>query len=165
MNEDEVRLGITLNGVPRSAEIDRRMLLVEAIRYGFGTTGPKVGCGTGDCGACTVLVDGAVTKSCLRLAVAAEGAEITTLEGLAHDGELTPLQRAFWDEYAFQCGFCLSGMLFLAQDLLDRNPDPTDEEIRAGISGNLCRCTGYDTIVAAVRRAAIELRAEGAGSR
>jgi aerobic-type carbon monoxide dehydrogenase small subunit (CoxS/CutS family) len=154
VSEDEVHLTIELNGGVRTATVDRRMLLVEALRDRFGVTGPKVGCGTGDCGACTVTVDGAVTKSCLELAVAAEGTSVTTLEGLATNGELAPLQQAFWDEYAFQCGFCLSGMLFSAQDLLSHTPAPTDEEIRLALSGNLCRCTGYDTIVSAVRLAA-----------
>jgi carbon-monoxide dehydrogenase small subunit len=154
VSEDEVRLSIQLNGSVRTATVDHRMLLIEALRDRFGVTGAKVGCGTGDCGACTVTVDGAVTKSCLELAVAAQGTSVTTLEGLAGNGRLTPLQEAFWDEYAFQCGFCLSGMLFSAQDLLSRTPDPTDEEIRLALSGNLCRCTGYDTIVSAVRRAA-----------
>jgi aerobic-type carbon monoxide dehydrogenase small subunit (CoxS/CutS family) len=154
VSDDDVRLTIELNGAVRTARVDRRMLLVEALRDRFGATGPKVGCGTGDCGACTVTADGAVIKSCLELAVAAEGTSVTTLEGLAEDGRLTPLQQAFWDEYAFQCGFCLSGMLFSAQDLLSRTPDPTEEEIRLALSGNLCRCTGYDTIVSAVRRAA-----------
>jgi aerobic-type carbon monoxide dehydrogenase small subunit (CoxS/CutS family) len=146
---------LTLNGEPRSAEVDPRMLLVDALRDAFGATGPKVGCLTGDCGACTVRLDGAITKSCLQLAVACDGAEVTTLEGIADaDGELTPLQQAFWDEYAFQCGFCLSGMLFAAEDLLERIPSPTDEEIRSAISGNLCRCTGYGNIVAAIRSVA-----------
>jgi carbon-monoxide dehydrogenase small subunit len=130
VSEDQVQLTIELNGSVRTAAVDGRMLLVEALRDRFGTTGPKVGCGTGDCGACTVTVDGAVTKSCLELALAADGTSVTTLEGLAGDGRLTPLQRAFWDEYAFQCGFCLSGMLFSAQDLLSRTPDPTDEAVR-----------------------------------
>jgi carbon-monoxide dehydrogenase small subunit len=154
MSHEEIQLTIQLNGRTRTVAVDPRMLLVEVLRERFGVTGPKVGCGTGDCGACTVTVDGAVTKSCLKLAVAAEGASVTTLEGLADGAQLTCLQQAFWDEYAFQCGFCLSGMLFAARDLLSRTPDPTDAEIRLAISGNLCRCTGYDTIVLAVRRAA-----------
>jgi carbon-monoxide dehydrogenase small subunit len=153
MNPELDEVVITLNGVHRTAAVDRRKLLVEALREDFETTGPKVGCATGDCGACTVLVDGDIKKSCLELAVAANGSVITTLEGISA-GKLTPLQEAFWNEYAFQCGFCLSGMLFAAQDLLNRITNPSETEIRGAISGNLCRCTGYDTIVNAVRRAA-----------
>jgi carbon-monoxide dehydrogenase small subunit len=129
------------------------MLLVDALRDAFGATGPKTGCLTGDCGACTVRLDGQVVKSCLTLACAADGAEVRTLEGMAGDGRLTPLQESFWDAHAFQCGYCLSGMLFAAEDLLERSPSPTDAEIREAISANLCRCTGYDAIVAAVRAA------------
>jgi aerobic-type carbon monoxide dehydrogenase small subunit (CoxS/CutS family) len=149
-----MRLTLMLNGEARVEEVDPRMLLVEALRDAFGARGPKIGCLTGDCGACTVRVDGAIVKSCLKLAVAADGAEVTTLEGLAEGGELTELQEAFWNAHAFQCGYCLSGMLFSAADLLERTPSPTDEEIREAISGNLCRCTGYDPIVAAVRSVA-----------
>lgn len=148
-----MQLTLTINGTPRAAEVDPRRLLVEALREDFDVTGPKVGCATGDCGACTVALDGEIVKSCLKLAAAADGAEVTTIEGLAGDG-LSPVQQAFWDEHGFQCGFCLSGMLFAARDLVARNPDPTDDEIRWAISGNLCRCTGYDSIVAAVRAAA-----------
>ena len=144
---------LTVNGERATRDVDPRQLLVEALREDFGRTGPKIGCLTGDCGACTVRVDGDIVKSCLRLAVAADGAEVQTIEGLAADGALTPLQQSFWDHYAFQCGFCLSGMLFAAEDLLERIPSPSDEEIRVAISGNLCRCTGYDTIVAAIRAA------------
>jgi aerobic-type carbon monoxide dehydrogenase small subunit (CoxS/CutS family) len=149
-----MELTLTLNGERRSASVDPRLVLADALRDGFGAVGLKMGCGTGDCGACTVRMDGRIVKSCLKLAVAAEGAEIQTLEGLAPDGELTRLQQAFWDEYAFQCGYCLSGMLFAAEDLLERTRSPTDGEIREAISGNLCRCTGYDTIVSAIRAVA-----------
>jgi aerobic-type carbon monoxide dehydrogenase small subunit (CoxS/CutS family) len=142
---------MTINGEPRSAQIDIRMLLVDALRDAFGVTGPKIGCLSGDCGACTVSLDGRVVKSCLRLAASADGAEVRTLEGLARDGELTALQQAFWDHNGFQCGYCLSGMLFAAEDLLARIPHPDEAEIRSAISGNLCRCTGYDAIVAAIR--------------
>ena len=145
---------LRLNGEQRSADVDPRMLLVEALRDAFGAHGPKIGCLTGDCGACTVRVDGAIVKSCLKLAVAAEGADVQTLEGLADDGGLSALQQAFWDSHAFQCGYCLSGMLFAAGDLLERTPSPSDEQIREAISGNLCRCTGYDPIVEAIRSVA-----------
>jgi aerobic-type carbon monoxide dehydrogenase small subunit (CoxS/CutS family) len=144
-------LSLTINGEPRTATVDPRQTLVEALREAFGVLGPKIGCATGDCGACTVEIDGRIVKSCLELAVASDGCEITTIEGLADNGELTPLQEAFWNENAFQCGYCLSGMLFAARDLLQRNPNPTDDEIRTAIGGNLCRCTGYESIVAAVR--------------
>jgi aerobic-type carbon monoxide dehydrogenase small subunit (CoxS/CutS family) len=145
-----VRLTIELNGEPRGAEIDARMLLVEALRESFATSGPKIGCRTGDCGACTVVQDGLLVKSCLRLAVAAQGSRIATIEGIAGDGALTPLQQAFWDLHAFQCGFCVSGMLFAAQELLARVPRPDETQIREALDGNLCRCTGYHNIVAAV---------------
>jgi carbon-monoxide dehydrogenase small subunit len=145
---------VTVNGVPRRFDVDVRLLLVEALRDVLGLIGPKIGCRTGDCGACTIRVDGHARKSCLMLAVAADGAEITTLEGLASGDELHPLQETFCSEYAFQCGFCLSGMLFAAQDLLESTPDPTDDEIKVALRGNLCRCTGYQNIVRAVRRAA-----------
>jgi carbon-monoxide dehydrogenase small subunit len=147
-------LSITVNGVPRRVDVDVRLLLVEALCDVLGLTGPKIGCGTGDCGACTVRVDGQARKSCLMLAVAADGADITTLEGLADGDELHPLQEAFCSEHAFQCGFCLSGMLFAAQELLDSTPDPSDDEIKVALRGNLCRCTGYQKTVPAVREAA-----------
>ena len=151
MPEDGFELKLTVNGTERVAVVDHRSLLVEALRDGFGVTGPKMGCLTGDCGACTVQVGGEIAKSCLRLAVAEQGSDVRTIEGIgATDGTLTELQTAFWDSHAFQCGFCLSGMLFSAQDLLDRNPSPSEPEIREAISGNLCRCTGYDAIVDAV---------------
>ena len=151
MTDDGFELRLTVNGTERTAVVDHRALLVEALRDGFGVTGPKIGCLTGDCGACTVQVGGRIAKSCLRLAVAEQGSDVRTIEGIgATDGTLTELQTAFWDSHAFQCGFCLSGMLFSAQDLLDRNPSPSEPEIREAISGNLCRCTGYDAIVDAV---------------
>jgi aerobic-type carbon monoxide dehydrogenase small subunit (CoxS/CutS family) len=145
-----VDLTLTVNGAQRTAAVDPRSLLLDALRDDFGTTGPKSGCLTGDCGACTVRVDGVIAKSCLRLAVAEEGAAVQTLEGMATEGRLTPLQQAFWDRNAFQCGYCLSGMLFAAEDLLARNAAPTEAQIREAISGNLCRCTGYDAIVDAI---------------
>jgi aerobic-type carbon monoxide dehydrogenase small subunit (CoxS/CutS family) len=143
-------ISLTINGQQRTARVDGRALLLDALRDNFGVTGPKSGCRTGDCGACTVRVDGAIAKSCLRLAVAEDGATVDTIEGMAADGQLTALQQAFWDRNAFQCGYCLSGMLFAAEDLLARNPSPTEADIREAISGNLCRCTGYDAIVDAI---------------
>jgi carbon-monoxide dehydrogenase small subunit len=145
-----VDLTLTVNGERRTARVDERSLLLDALREGFGATGPKPGCRTGDCGACTVRVDGAIAKSCLRLAVAEDGASVETIEGMAPAGRLTALQQAFWDRNGFQCGFCLSGMLFAAEDLLARTPSPTEAQIREAISGNLCRCTGYDAIVDAI---------------
>lgn len=151
-------LRLTVNGQLREVQIDDRMLLVEALRDAVGLKGTHIGCLTGDCGACTVEVDGQIIKSCLMLAVQAEGRAIVTIEGLADDGELNPIQQAFWDEYGFQCGFCLPGMLFAAQELLARNGDPTEQEIRDALDGNLCRCTGYEFIVTAVQTAAENMR-------
>jgi carbon-monoxide dehydrogenase small subunit len=147
-------VNLSVNGVRHRVDVDVRLLLVEALRDVVGLTGPKIGCRTGDCGACTIRVDGHARKSCLMLAVAADGTDITTLDGLADGDDLHPLQEAFCAEYAFQCGFCVSGMLFAAQDLLESTPDPTDEEIEVALRGNLCRCTGYQNLVRAVRRAA-----------
>jgi len=154
----EATLRVTVNGEEREAAIDGRMLLVEALRDALGLKGTHIGCLTGDCGACTVEVDGQIAKSCLMLAVQAEGCEIVTIEGIARDGELTPLQQAFWDEYGFQCGYCLPGMLFSAQELLETNPDPSEQEIRDAIDGNLCRCTGYEFIVRSIQTAAQRMR-------
>lgn len=149
-----MELRLTVNGEEQTAEVDPRGLLIEAVRDGFGLTGSHIGCLTGDCGACTMEVNGKVVKSCLELAVSADGAEVVTIEGLAEDGRLTPLQEAFWNEYGFQCGYCLPGMLFAARDLLARNAAPTELEIRSAINGNLCRCTGYHRIVKAIEAAA-----------
>jgi aerobic carbon-monoxide dehydrogenase small subunit len=149
-----VTLRLRLNGVAREAEVDPRLLLVEAVRDVFGLTGSHVGCLTGDCGACTMQVDGRIAKTCLLLAVQAEGADVVTIEGLARGGELHPIQRAFWEGYGFQCGYCLPGMLFSAEELLASNPRPSEAEIRDAIDGNLCRCTGYENIVNSVAAAA-----------
>jgi aerobic carbon-monoxide dehydrogenase small subunit len=158
--EGRCQLTITLDDQPRSAEIDSRMLLVEALRDTFDAKSPKIGCGTGDCGCCTVLIDGQPAKSCLELAVAAEGTDITTTEGMSVPGDLDDIQQAFVDRYAFQCGFCLPGMLLVSSHLLDQNPDPTEHQVREALRGNLCRCTGYDNIIDAVLTAARSRRQE-----
>ena len=149
--EGQVHLDLVVDGAPRAALIDTRSLLIDALRDVFGVTAPKIGCLSGDCGVCTVRADGMILKSCLRLALAHQGSEIDTIASLAEPDGLSDLQEAFWDANAFQCGFCLSGMLFAADDLRRRIPVPNDEQIRAALLGNLCRCTGYDAIVAAVR--------------
>lgn len=152
--DDSVKIRLTVNGQPREADVDPRLLLVDLVRDTLGLKGTNIGCRTGDCGACTVLVDGEAVKSCLSLAASADETSIRTIEGIADGSELTPLQEAFWNEYGFQCGYCLPGMLFAASDLLEQNPDPSEAEIRHAIDGNLCRCTGYHGIVRAVRAAA-----------
>jgi aerobic carbon-monoxide dehydrogenase small subunit len=144
---------VTVDGVPYADDVEPRLLLVHYLRDVVGKTGTPIGCDTTNCGACTVLMDGMSVKSCSVLAVQADGAEITTIEGLAN-GELHPLQQAFHAEHALQCGYCTPGMIMAAADLLRDNPHPTDQEIREGLEGNLCRCTGYENIVRAVRRTA-----------
>jgi aerobic carbon-monoxide dehydrogenase small subunit len=151
---------LLVNGEPRSLEVESRTLLVHALRDGLGLTGAHIGCDTSQCGACTVLVDGRSTKSCTMLALQAEGTEITTIEGLAPPGALHPIQRAFVDHHGLQCGFCTPGMVLTAADLLTREPDPDDETIRRSLRGNLCRCTGYETIVDSIRAAGRALRSE-----
>lgn len=148
------KISLYIDGERVTGELEPRMLLVQALREVFGVTGPHVGCQTGRCGACTVLVDGQAVKSCLMLAVQACDAEITTAAGLAREGVLHPLQQAFHERHALQCGFCTPGMLCAALDLLGENPSPTEAEIRDGLRGNLCRCTGYQHIVEAVAQAA-----------
>jgi carbon-monoxide dehydrogenase small subunit len=147
---EAIAVSVTVNGKPKSVTVDSRLLLVEMVRDALQLKGTRIGCLTGDCGACTLLVDGELVKSCLILAVAAEGREIVTIEGAS----LGQLQNTFIAHNAFQCGYCTSGMLFAAADLLRGNPHPTVEDIRVAISGNLCRCTGYDDIVAAIRAVA-----------
>lgn len=144
---------VTVNGVQRSAWCADRTLLVHFVREQLALPGTHVGCLNGDCGACSVLVDDALVKSCLQLAAAADGAEITTVEGLGEPGNLHPVQEAFWAEDGFQCGFCLPGHLLVTLKLAEQKEDPSEEEIRSALAGNLCRCTGYQSIVAAVRRA------------
>ena len=151
-------ISLTVNGRKHGAEVEPRMLLVHFVRESLGLTGTNVGCDTSQCGSCTVLMDGKAVKSCTVLAVQADGAEITTIEGLAKDGELHALQQAFWDKHGLQCGFCTPGMILTACELLERNPNPSDDEVRHGIEGNLCRCTGYQNIVTAVQDAAERMR-------
>ncbi|MDW8153788.1 MAG: (2Fe-2S)-binding protein [Armatimonadota bacterium] len=149
---------VRVNGRTYTQDVEPRTLLVYFLREHLGLTGTHVGCDTSSCGACTVLLNGKAVKSCTVLAVQADGAEITTVEGLARDGELHPIQQAFWEEHGLQCGFCTPGMMLTALDLLQRNPNPTDDEIRHGLEGNLCRCTGYQHIVNAIRSAARMMR-------
>ncbi len=145
---------ITVNGVRREADAEPRTLLVDFIRDHLGLTGTKIGCDTSQCGACTVHLDGRAVKSCTVLAVQADGREVTTIEGLASNGDLHVAQEAFRETHGLQCGFCTPGMIMAVVDLLELNPDPTDEEIRHALEGNLCRCTGYENIVRAVHKAA-----------
>ena len=154
------RIKFTINGQKKIAEIEPRLLLVDLIRSGVRLTGTHRGCDTTNCGACTVLVDGRPVKSCTMLAVQVDGREVTTVEGLSGPSELHPLQEGFRQEHGLQCGFCTPGMLLSAKGLLDRNPDPTEDEVRWALSGNLCRCTGYQNIVKSVLWAAEKLRAE-----
>jgi carbon-monoxide dehydrogenase small subunit len=151
-------VSLTVNGVAREADVEPRLLLVHLLRDVFGLTGTHTGCDTSNCGACTVHVDGESAKSCTMLAVQADGASITTIEGMEQGGTLHPLQQAFWDQHGLQCGFCTPGMIMQTSWLLGRNADPSEQQIREGIAGNLCRCTGYVNIVKAVQQAAAELR-------
>jgi aerobic carbon-monoxide dehydrogenase small subunit len=154
------QLNVTVDGVAYQDEVEPRLLLVHYLRERLGKIGTVVGCDTSNCGACTVLVDGKSVKSCAMLAVSATGSEVTTIEGLAgSSGTLHPVQQAFHDEHALQCGFCTPGMIMSACDLLAENPNPTDAEVREGIEGNLCRCTGYQNIVRAVQTAAATMAA------
>ena len=154
------RITITLNGEPRTADVEPRLLLAHLIRQGFKLTGTHTGCDTTNCGACTVLLDGEPVKSCTVLAVQADGHDVMTVEGLAGPSELHPIQEGFKDEHGLQCGFCTPGMMLTSKALLDRNPNPTEDEVRWALSGNLCRCTGYQNIVKAVLWAAEELRSK-----
>jgi carbon-monoxide dehydrogenase small subunit len=150
-----MRISVTIDGVRYDDEVEPRLLLVHYLRERAGRTGTPIGCDTSNCGACTVLLNGQSVKSCSVLAVQADGAEVTTIQGLANgSGELHPLQQAFHEEHALQCGYCTPGMIMAAADLLRENPSPTEEEVRDGLEGNLCRCTGYQNIVRAVLRAA-----------
>ncbi|SRR6266404_3246838 len=155
-------INITVNGVPHSAEVEPRVLLVHYLRDGLGLTGTHVGCETSICGACTVIVDGQSAKSCTMFAVQADGADVTTIEGMAANGDLHAVQEGFWEQHGLQCGYCTPGMIMAAAQILDRNPDPTDAEIRHGLEGNLCRCTGYQHIVEAVQNAARKMKGQEA---
>jgi carbon-monoxide dehydrogenase small subunit len=152
--EAAMNINLTINGKTHSHDVEPRLLLIHYLREVVGLTGPHIGCETSLCGACTVEVDGKAIKSCTMFAVQADGANVTTIEGLAVDGKLHAMQEAFWNEHGAQCGFCTPGMIMASKQILDRNPHPTDEEIRMGLEGNVCRCTGYQHIVNAVRAAA-----------
>ncbi|HMB90124.1 MAG TPA: (2Fe-2S)-binding protein [Rhodothermales bacterium] len=151
---------VTVNGTEHTAEVEPRMLLVHLIRDGLDLTGTHIGCDTSNCGACTVQMDGKSIKSCTVFAVQAAGREIRTIEGMAQNGTMHPLQEGFHEEHGLQCGFCTPGMIMRAAELLEKNPNPTEEEIRWGIAGNLCRCTGYVNIVKAIQYAAEKMREE-----
>ena len=153
-------ISATVNGRTYKNEVEPRTLLVHYLRDQLNLTGTHVGCDTSQCGACTVLMNGISVKSCTVLAVQADGAEITTIEGLAKGAELHPIQEGFWEKHGLQCGFCTPGMIMSAYDLLQNNPNPSEEEIRHGLEGNLCRCTGYHNIVKAVQYAAAKMRGE-----
>ena len=155
-----MQVTMTVNGDSVTREVEPRTLLVHFLRETLSLTGTHVGCETSYCGACTVLVDGKSAKSCTMLAVQADGANLQTIEGLATDGELHPIQEGFWERHGLQCGFCTPGMIMSAVGLLDANPSPTSDEIRHGIEGNLCRCTGYHNIVKSIEYAAAKMRGE-----
>jgi carbon-monoxide dehydrogenase small subunit len=154
-------ISINVNGVDHHDEVEPRLLLVHYLREQLGLTGTHVGCETSICGACTILVDGQAVKSCTMFAVQADGANLTTIEGLAANGSLHPMQEGFWEQHGLQCGYCTPGMIIAATELIDRNPNPSRDEIRHGLEGNLCRCTGYQHIVEAVEYAAKKVSGAG----
>jgi carbon-monoxide dehydrogenase small subunit len=154
---------VTVNGAARTADVEPRMLLVHMLREDFGLTGTHIGCDTSNCGACTVLLDGAPVKSCTMFGVQADGHEVTTVEGLLDGGALHPIQAAFKEEHGLQCGFCTPGMMMVGTALLASNPDPSDDDVRWAISGNICRCTGYMNIVKAIRTAGRTMAGAGSG--
>ncbi|MCG2909248.1 MAG: (2Fe-2S)-binding protein [Stygiolobus sp.] len=158
--DQKVKITLTVNGEKHEVEVEPRRLLVHVLRE-LGYTSVHIGCDTSNCGACTVIMNGRSVKSCTVLAVEANGAEILTVEGLSKDGKLHPIQEAFWDNHALQCGYCTPGMIMQAYWLLKENPSPSEEEIREGISGNLCRCTGYQNIVKAIKDASLRLNQKG----
>ncbi len=157
-----MEITVTVNGAPRTADVEPRMLLVHLIRETFGLTGTHIGCDTTSCGACTVLLDGVPVKSCTLFGVQADGRSITTVEGLASGGELHPIQAAFKEHHGLQCGYCTPGMMLVGAALIERNPAPSEEEVRFAISGNICRCTGYMNIVKAIQAAAASKAGAGA---
>src|SRR5512132_2180210 len=157
-----MKVTVTVNAQERSAEVEPRLLLVHFLRDKLGLTGTHIGCDTTSCGACTVLLDGTPVKSCTMFAVQADGRELTTVEGLATGGKLDPIQEGFKEEHGLQCGFCTPGMLLASKALLEENPDPSEEDIRCALSGNLCRCTGYQNIVTAVQWTARKLQSDSA---
>jgi aerobic-type carbon monoxide dehydrogenase small subunit (CoxS/CutS family) len=157
---ETVRIAFTINGRKRAAQVSPRLLLSDFIRHELRLVGTHVGCEHGVCGACTINLDGQPARSCLMFAAQIDGAHLTTLEGLSKPGAIGAIQEAFWEEHGLQCGFCTPGMLMIADDLLRRTPDPTDEEIREAVSANLCRCTGYEFIINAIRSAGAKLRLE-----
>ena len=150
-------INLTINGERYSHEVEPRLLFIHYLRDVAGLTGPHIGCETSICGACTVAVDGKAVKACTMFAVQADGREVLTIEGLSTNGALDPIQEAFWNEHGLQCGFCTPGMIIASKQILERNPQPTEEEIRHGLEGNLCRCTGYQHIVNAVKSAAAKM--------
>ena len=159
------QITVEVNGEKHSAEVEARTLLVHFLRENLSLTGTHIGCDTTSCGACTVILNGRAVKSCTAFAVQADDGTIETIEGVAENGELHPLQQGFWEKHGLQCGYCTPGMIMSAKALLAENPDPTEDEIRWGISGNLCRCTGYNKIVEAIRYAAEKLQSESDGDR
>jgi len=158
-------INVTVNGVSHQSEVEPRMLLVHYLRDALSLTGTHIGCETSLCGACTVMVDGQAVKSCTLLAVQADGSKVTTIEGFATEGKFHPVQQGFWEHHGLQCGYCTPGMIVAAAQLLERNPDPSEEEIRHGIEGNLCRCTGYQHIVQAIQCAAKKMQAKPVAAR
>jgi carbon-monoxide dehydrogenase small subunit len=161
MSAKKHAITVTVNGTAETRQVEARQLLVHFIREELRLTGTHIGCDTTSCGACTVLLDGVAVKSCTVFAVQADGATVETIEGVATNGALHPLQQGFWDRHGLQCGYCTPGMIMSAKYLLSQNPEPTEQEIREGISGNLCRCTGYNKIVEAIQQAATTLRESG----
>ena len=151
-------VSMTVNGKECSGEVEARMLLVDFLRDRLGLTGTNIGCDTSQCGACTIMMDGESVKSCTTFAVQADGSDITTIAGLATNGDLHPLQQAFWDEHGLQCGFCTPGMIMAGVGILKDNANPSEEEIRHGLEGNICRCTGYQNIVKAIQSASISMK-------